>query len=206
MSKKTTNNATVNFHTVETAKAVNAVLKATELNKLYTVAFNETVDSSNRVAIFNETAESAKAVCDAFKLQQDFMQAVARCTVWLDSDNVVIYVGAVFTVFAQQALKADKKAYEEFSKLFNDSLDRKYNERKLKNKIITALTETRHKFDSVDSFKAFITALASAVNTYKTAQQTADSTAQQKAQKADSKQTKDSRKQTKDSKQKAQKA
>jgi hypothetical protein len=206
MSKKTENNATANLRTVETAKAVNAVLKATELNKLYTVAFNETVDSSNRVAIFNETAESAKAVCNAFKLQQDFMQAVARCTVWLDSDNVVVYVGAVFTVFAQQALKADKTAYEEFSKLFNDSLDRKYNERKLKNKTITALTETRHKFSSVDSFKEFITALSSAVNAHKTAQQTAESTAQQKAQKADSKQTKDSRKQTKDSKQKAQKA
>lgn len=201
MSKKTTNNATVNFRTVETAKAVNAVLKATELNKLYTVAFNETVDKSNRVVIFNETAENAKAVCDAFKLQRDFMQAVARCTVWLDTDNVVVFVGAVFTVFAQQALKADKKAYEEFYKLFNDSLDRKYNERKLKNKTITALTETRHKFDSVDSFKEFITALSSAVNAYKTAQQTADSTAQQKAQ-----QTKDSRKQTKDRKQKAQKA
>lgn len=206
MSKKTENNATVNLRTAETAKAVNAVLKATEFNKLYTVAFNETVNSSNRVAIFNETAESAKAVCNAFKLQQDFMQAVARCTVWLDADNVVVYVGAVFTVFAQQALKADKKAYEELSKLFNDSLDRKYNERKLKNKTITALTETRHKFDSVDSFKVFITALSSAVNAYKTAQQTAESTAQQKAQKADSKQTKDSRKQTKDSKQKAQKA
>lgn len=197
----TKDNAT-NLRTTETAKAVNAVLKATELNKLYTVAFNETVDKSNRVAIFNETAESAKAVCDAFKLQQDFMQAVARCTVWLDADNVVVFVGAVFTVFAQQALKADKKAYEEFSKLFNDSLDKKYNERKLKNKTITALTETRHKFDSVNSFKEFITAFAKAVNAYKTAQQTADS--KQKAQHS-RKQTKDSNKQTKDSKQKADK-
>jgi hypothetical protein len=214
---KTKDNVT-NLRTADTASAVVYAIQHTELNTLYTVAFNENVDKSNRVAIFNETAESAKAVCDAFKLQQDFMQAVARCTVWLDADNVVIYVGAVFTVFAQQALKADKKAYEEFSKLFNDSLDKKYNERKLKNKTITALTETRHKFDSVDSFTEFITAFAKAVNTYKTAQQTAestaDSTAQQKAdskqkakadnkQKADSKQTKDSNKQTKDSKQKA---
>lgn len=206
MSKKTENNTTVNLRSAETAKAVNAVVKATEIAKLYAISDNASVDSSNLICRFNESLESAKAICNAFKLQQDFMQAVARCQIWLDSDNVVVYVGAVFTVFAQQALKADKKAYEEFSKLFNDSLDRKYNEHKRNNKTITALTETRHKFDSVDSFKAFITALAKAVNTYKTAQQTAESTAQQKAQKADSKQTKDSRKQTKDSKQKAQKA
>lgn len=161
----------------DVAKSVNAIIAQSQLAQRYAVAYNENVDKSNRVAIFNESVESAKQIVSTMNLQSDFMQAVARTTVWLDNTQIVIFIGAVFTVYASQS-QLDSKA--EFDKLFNESIDKKYNERKLKNKTITALTETRHTFNSVDDFKSFFNLFAELVNDRLTAQQTetADSTAE----------------------------
>lgn len=156
---KTTENKNV-MRTVENAKSVNAIITKSALAKHYTIATNDNVDKSNRVAIFNESHENAKSVVESMKLQSDFMSAVARTTVWLDNTQIVVFVGAVFTVFASQSKLASKA---EFNKLYNESLDKKYNERKLKNKTITALTETRHTFNSVDDFKAFFELFAQLV-------------------------------------------
>lgn len=156
MSKTTENT----MRTVDVAKSVNAIIAKSALAKLYTIATNENVDKSNRVAIFNESHEHAKQIVETMKLQSDFMSAVARTTVWLDNTQIVVFVGAVFTVFASQS-KLESKA--DFNKLYNESIDKKYNERKLKNKTITALTETRHTFNSVDDFKAFFELFAQLV-------------------------------------------
>lgn len=180
---KTTENKNI-MRTAENAKSVNAIITKSALAKRYTIATNENVDKSNRVAIFNESHENAKQIVESMKLQSDFMSAVARVTVWLDNTQIVVFVGAVFTVFASQS-KLKSKA--EFNKLYNESLDTKYNERKLKNKTITALTETRHTFNSVDDFKAFFEMFAQLVDdrlNSTTAQQT---TAQQSKAKQNSK-------------------
>ena len=184
---KTTENKNV-MRTVDNAKSVNAIITKSALAKHYTIATNENVDKSNRVAIFNESHENAKSVVESMKLQSDFMSAVARVTVWLDNTQIVVFVGAVFTVFASQS-KLESKA--EFNKLYNESLDKKYNERKLKNKTITALTETRHTFNSVDDFKAFFELFAQLVddrlNSTAEQQTTAKQTAQQSKAKQNSK-------------------
>lgn len=190
----------------DVAKSVNAIIAKSQLAQRYTIAFNENVDKSNRVAIFNESVESAKQIVSTMNLQSDFMQAVARTTVWLDNTQIVIFIGAVFTVYASQS-QLDSKA--EFNKLFNESIDKKYNERKLKNKTITALTETRHTFNSVDDFKSFFELFSQLVNDRLTAQQTetadstaetakeTDSTAQQTAKQSKAKQSKSKAKQSK---------
>lgn len=149
------------MRTVENAKSVIDIINKSALAKRYTIATNENVDKSNRIAIFNESLENAKSVVESMKLQSDFMSAVARTTVWLDNTQIVVFIGAIFTVFASQS-KLSSKA--DFNKLYNDSLDKKYNERKLKNKTITALTETRHTFNSVDDFKAFFEMFAQLVD------------------------------------------
>lgn len=183
----------------DTAKRVNAIIAQSQLAQRYAVAYNENVDKSNRVAIFNESVESAKQLVSTMNLQSDFMQAVARTTVWLDNTQIVVFVGAVFTVYASQS-KLESKA--EFNKLFNESIDKKYNERKLKNKTITALTETRHTFNSVDDFKAFFELFSQLVSDRLTAQQT-DSTAEtaketdSKAKQSKAKQSKSKAKQSK---------
>lgn len=164
----------------DVAKRVNAIIAQSQLAQRYAVAYNENVDKSNRVAIFNESIESAKQIVSTMNLQSDFMQAVSRTTVWLDNTQIVVFVGAVFTVFASQS-QLDSKA--EFNKLFNESIDKKYNERKLKNKTITALTETRHTFNSVDDFKAFFNLFSELVSDRLTAQQT-DNKAKQSKSKA----------------------
>lgn len=175
------------------AKSVNAIITKSALAKRYTIATNENIDKSNRVAIFNESVESAKQIVSTMNLQSDFMQAVARTTVWLDNTQIVVFVGAVFTVYASQS-KLESKA--DFDKLFNESIDKKYNERKLKNKTITALTETRHTFNSVDDFKAFFNLFSELVSDRLTAQQT-DSKAQQTAKQSKAKQSKSKAKQSK---------
>lgn len=149
------------MRTVENAKSVIDIINKSALAKRYTIATNENVDKSNRIAIFNESLENAKSVVESMKLQSDFMSAVARTTVWLDNTQIVVFIGAIFTVFASQS-KLECKA--EFNKLYNESIDKKYNERKLKNKTITALTETRHTFNSVDDFKAFFEMFAQLVD------------------------------------------
>lgn len=149
------------MRTVDNAKSVIDIINKSALAKRYTIATNENVDKSNRIAIFNESLENAKSIVESMKLQSDFMSAVARTTVWLDNTQIVVFIGAIFTVFASQS-KLSSKA--DFNKLYNESLDKKYNERKLKNKTITALTETRHTFNSVDDFKAFFEMFAQLVD------------------------------------------
>lgn len=180
---KTTENKNI-MRTIENAKSVNAIINKSALAKRYTIATNENVDKSNRVAIFNESFENAKQIVESMKLQSDFMSAVARVTVWLDNTQIVVFVGAVFTVFASQS-KLESKA--EFNKLYNESLDKKYNERKLKNKTITALTETRHTFNSVDDFKAFFELFAQLVDDRLNSTAEQQTTAQQNKAKQNSK-------------------
>lgn len=172
------------IRTADVAKKVVAIIKATALSKLYTIATNENVDKSNRVAIFNESHENAKQIVESMRLQSDFMQAVSRVTVWLDNTQIVVFVGAVFTVFASQS-KLESKA--EFNKLYNESIDKKYNERKLKNKTITALTETRHTFNSVDDFKTFFNLFSELVNDRLNSTAEQQTTAQQSKAKQNSK-------------------
>lgn len=172
------------MRTVDNAKSVNAIINKSALAKRYTIATNENVDKSNRVAIFNESFENAKQIVESMKLQSDFMSAVSRVTVWLDNTQIVVFVGAVFTVFASQS-KLESKA--EFNKLYNESLDKKYNERKLKNKTITALTETRHTFNSVDDFKAFFELFAQLVDDRLNSTAEQQTTAQQSKAKQNSK-------------------
>ena len=182
------------MRTVDNAKSVNAIITKSALAKRYTIATNENVDKSNRVAIFNESHENAKSVVESMKLQSDFMSAVARVTVWLDNTQIVVFVGAVFTVFASQS-KLECKA--EFNKLYNESLDKKYNERKLKNKTITALTETRHTFNSVDEFKAFFELFAQLVDDRLNSTAEQQTTAQQSKAKQNSKAKQSKAQQTK---------
>lgn len=193
MSKTTENT----MRNADVAKKVNAIIAQSQLAQRYAVSYNENVDKSNRVAIFNESIESAKQIVSTMNLQSDFMQAVARTTVWLDNTQIVVFVGAVFTVFASQS-QLDST---DFDKLFNESIDKKYNERKLKNKTITALTETRHTFNSVDDFKAFFNLFSELVSDRLTAQQTETTeTAQQtdsKAKQSKAKQLKSKAKQSK---------
>lgn len=194
MSKKVneTKNATT-MRCAEVATKVNAVLKATELNKLYTIAYNETVDKSNRVAIFNESLDNAKQIVSAMKLQSDFMSAVSRITVWLDETQIVVFVGAVFTVHAQLGGKRNTDKFTALQKAFTESLDKKYNERKLKNKTITTLTETRHTFDSIEKYTEFIQLLSECIalraeqKAEQSVEQSVEQKAEQKAQKAEQK-------------------
>lgn len=183
---KNTKSATVNkFQTVETAKELVFIMQSVELNKLYSIAYNDNVEQSNRVAIFNESADNAKKIVETMKLQSDFMSAVARCTLWVDATQIVFFVGTVFNVFAQMSAKQNKKQYEELKLLFEQSIDKKYNERKLKNKTITALTETRHTFETIDDFKAFITLFSKCV-----ASRAEQSKAEQSAKQSKAKQSK----------------
>lgn len=185
------------FRNVDTAQKVTAIITESQLSKLYTIAVNTNVDKSNRVAVFNESIENAKQIVDTMHLQQDFMQAVARVTVWLDETQIVVFIGAVYTVHVSvSAKKADKQKAERYSELYKQSIDNKYNERKLKNKTITALTETRHCFNDVETFTEFFNLFSELVALRVTAQK-ADK------QKAESKQTS---KQKADNKQRKQKA
>lgn len=196
--KKNTENK---YRNTATANAVaDIMLKQTEFCKLYSITdanMHRDIDadaSKNRVVTINESIENAKQICDTMHLQQDFMQAVARCTVWLDETQIVFFIGAVFTVHVSvSAKKADKQKAERYSELYKQSIDNKYNERKLKNKTITALTETRHTFNDVETFAEFFTLFSELVTARK----------QSTAQQADSKQKADKQKAQQTSKQKA---
>lgn len=197
------------FRNENTAQKVTAVIQQSQLAKLYTVAVNTNVDKTNRVAIFNESIENAKQIVESMHLQQDFMQAVARCTVWLDETQIVFFIGAVYTVHVSiSAKKADKQKAQRYSELYKQSIDNKYNERKLKNKTITALTETRHTFNDVETFTEFFNLFSELVALRVTAQQADKQKASEKAQqKADNKQkAQQTSKQKAESKQKKQKA
>lgn len=189
------------FRNENTAQKVTAVIQQSTLAKLYTVAVNTNVDKTNRVAIFNESIENARQLVESMHLQQDFMQAVARVTVWLDETQIVVFIGAVYTVHVSvSAKKADKQKADRYSELYKQSIDNKYNERKLKNKTITALTETRHTFNDIETFTEFFTLFSELVALRVTAEK-ADK------QKADNKQkTQQTSKQKAESKQRKQKA
>ena len=192
MSKNTENK----FRNVEIAKKVTAIIAKSQLAKLYTIALNENIDKSNRVAIFNESIENAKQIVESMHLQQDFMQAVSRVTVWLDETQIVVFIGAVYTVHVSvSAKKADKQKAERYSELYKQSIDNKYNERRLKNKTITALTETRHTFNDVETFTEFFNLFSELVALRVTAEKADKQKANEKAQqtskqKAESKQKK----------------
>lgn len=173
------------FRNKETMIAIAEIITAQkEFCKLYSLTsanMNSNVDKSNRVTIIAESVELSKQIIESMRLQNDFFNAVSRITVWVDSNAIVIYVGAVFAVHAKLA-KSEKA--KDFAELFNKSIDKKYNERKLKNKTITALTETRHTFDSVDDFKAFFVLLAELVTVRKKALSETEKAQKEKAQKA----------------------
>lgn len=187
------------FRNVETAQKVNAVLKASKLDKLYTVAYNENTDRTNKTAQLNAEFTDARKVVESMKLSTDFIEAVQRFQVWLDSTQIVVFVGAVFAVYARLAVQKDAKKLEKLEKLFTESLDKKYNERKLRNKKITALTETRHTFETVESYTEFINTLSDAIAERVTAER-----AQQKAQKEQKAEQKEQKAKKQSTKQKTQ--
>lgn len=168
------------FKNTETATAIaTAILVNSDFCSMYSLSnanMNTALTNNNRVVTVNETLELARQIVDTMRLQSDFFSAVSRITVWLDSNAIVVFVGAVFTVHSTLSdVEKDKK--DRLNELFNESLDKKYNERKLKGKVITNLTETRHSFDSIETATEFINLLMSAIVTRKKA--LADSTAQQ---------------------------
>lgn len=216
MSKKNTENKYKNTATANTVADI--MLKQAEFCKLYSITdanMNRNIDadsSRNRVVSIVENADNAKQIIATMRLQDNFFDAVSRITVWLDETQIVIYVGAVFTVHA--SITAKKAEYSEkakqYSELFNKSIDVKYNSRKRKNVTITKLTETRHCFETVADFETFFNLLAELVTARKqsTAQQADKQKASEKAQqKADNKQkAQQTSKQKAESKQKKQKA
>ena len=70
-----------------------------------------------------------------------------RVEMWLDSRNVVVFVGA--------SVKASTKASDKFVELFNNSIDTKYR--------INANIETKHKFESIELASEFLTLIADRV-------------------------------------------
>lgn len=170
------------FRTNETAQQIAQIITAeTEFCRLYNISdanMNVNVeDKSNRVTLISEDVQTAKEIVTSMNLQSDFMSAVSRITVWLDSNAIVVFIGAVFAVHATLAEKTEEQKAT-FESLFTESRDVKYNERKLKKVTITAQTETRHTFDSIDKFQSFFSLLAQFVVARKSAL-SADSTAQQ---------------------------
>lgn len=195
MSK--TNNATNIFRNDETAKALADIVLAQkafcERYSLTSANMNtKNVEEKNKITTFNESFEVAKEIVETMHLQDDFMKAVARCELYVDKKAIVLFIGAVYDVYVatSKLSKADK---EKYAKLYNDTLDTAYNERKLKKATITKLTETRHQFTSIDDFKEFFELFAKAIMSKQTAKQTAKQT----EQKADSKAKEQSAKQSK---------
>lgn len=201
------------FRTNETANQIAQIITAeTEFCKLYNIStanMNVNVeDKSNRVTLISEDVQTAKEIVTSMNLQSDFMSAVSRITVWLDSNAIVVFVGAVFTVHATLAEKTEEQKAT-FESLFTESRDVKYNERKLKKVTITAQTETRHTFDSIDKFQSFfsllaqfVTARKSALSADSTAQQTEEKKAEKTAQQTATKEKKAQQKQKRQQKQK----
>lgn len=201
------------FKNTETATAIaNAILANSTFCEMYSLSdanMNTALTNNNRVTTIVESIELSKQIVESMKLQSDFMSAVSRITIWLDSNAIVVFVGAVFTVHSTLAdIEKDKK--DRLNELFNESLDKKYNERKLKGKIITNLTETRHSFDSIEKATEFIDILMSAITARKTALTETDSKTEtaketetaQKDSKKDSKKEKSQRQRKTDSKKK----
>lgn len=197
------------FKNTETATTItNAILANSAFCEMYSLTaanMNTALTNNNRVVTVNETLELSQQIVDTMKLQSDFFSAVSRITVWLDSNAIVVFVGAVFTVHSTLSdIEKDKK--DRLNELFNESLDKKYNTRVLKGKTITNLTETRHSFDSIEKATEFISLLLLAVTARKTAlsaTETAKETAQQtetKDKKAQQKQKRQQKSKTKDKK------
>jgi len=195
------------FKNTETATAIaSAILANSDFCNMYSLSdanMNTALTNNNRVVTVNETLELARQIVDTMNLQSDFFNAVSRITVWVDNNAVVVFVGAVFTVHTNlSSIETAQK--DRLTELFNESLDKKYNERKLKGKAITNLTETRHSFDSIEKAIEFISLLMSAIVTRKKeliTTETAKET-ETKEKKAETKEKKEQKQKTKSRKQK----
>lgn len=179
------------FKNTETMKVLAEIITAQkELCELYSLTnanMNSNVEQSNRVTLFVEDIALSREVIDTMNLQNDFFNATSRVTVWVDSNVIVVFVGAVFAVHCKLA-ESDNK--EKFEQLFKESRDEKYNERTLKKKVITALTETRHTFESIDSFKEFFETFSQLVTARKKALAETEKELKEQAVKAESKNSK----------------
>lgn len=193
------------FKNTETANVIaNAILANSAFCEMYSLSdanMNTALTNNNRITTIVENIELSRQIVDTMRLQSDFMSAVSRITVWLDNNAIVVFVGAVFTVHSTLAdIEKDKK--DRLNELFNESLDKKYNERKLKGKVITNLTETRHSFDSIETASEFLTLLMNAITARKTALTETETATAQKDSKKDSKKEKSQRQRKTDSKKK----
>lgn len=156
------------FRNNETAKDIVKFVNTLKLAKSYDISKNEEVENhTNKVIAFSvNDYNTAIELSKSMNLQLDFESALTRCEVWLDNDNVVMYVGACFNVYTNIGGKKHEKELKELTQLFNDSIDEKYNERKRKNITITKLTETKHKFSDIDTFKRFLTLFDTCLSAY----------------------------------------
>lgn len=156
------------FRNNETAKDVVKFVNTLKLAKNYDVSKNDEVENhTNKIIAFSvNDYNTAIELSKSMNLQLDFESALTRCEIWLDNDNVVMFIGACFNVYANIGGKKHEKELKELSTLFNDSIDTKYNERKRKNVTITKLTETKHKFDNIDTFKRFLTLFDTCLSAY----------------------------------------
>ena len=177
------------FRNTETATQISEIiLSNTEFCKMYSISTanmnvhvdkkNDDLAKTNRVTEISEEFELSKQIINTLSLDSKHINAVKRIQVWLDSDVIVVFVGAVYAVHCKLAT-AEETDRQTFETLFTESFDTKYYE---KSKLdISEKTESRHTFDSIDKFQSFFTLLAKFVvarKTALTAQQT-DSTAQQ---------------------------
>lgn len=196
----------------------NAMLEQKEFLQLYSISdanMNRDIENhSNRVVEIKENVDLSKQIISTMKLQDDFFDAVSRIQVWIDSNAIVVFVGAVFTVHASMSAKKaeNKEKAKRYSELFKQSIDTKYNEKQRKGIKITALTETRHKFTSIDEFTEFFNLLSEfTLERKKALAETAkEQKAEQKAEKEQKatkqKEQKNRKQKTKEIEQKAEKA
>lgn len=120
-----------NMKALEKAILSNATLK----NELQGDC-NVNIDITNKVAtLFNEKKATKES------------EAQRRVEIWLDSRNVVVYVGS--------NVKATTKESKKFVELFNNSRDMKYR--------ISENIETKHKFESIELVSEFLSALSERV-------------------------------------------
>jgi len=96
-----------------------------------------------------------------------------RVEMWLDSRNVVVFVGA--------SVKASTKESELFKKLFDDSIDTKYR--------INNAIETKHKFSDIVLASEFLQALSDRVSVDEKESTKVEKTTTQKATKKTTKKT-----------------
>lgn len=182
------------FRTNVVASDIATFFDSLKLSKNYSIAKNSDVENhTNKVIAFSvNDFNTAIELSKSLNLQLDFESALTRCEVWLDNDNVVMYIGACFNVYANIGGKKHEKELKELTQLFNDSIDEKYNERKRKNVVITKLTETKHKFNDIDTFKRFISLFDTCLSAYTKDKKVVESKQATKDKKASTKEIKES--------------